>query len=190
VIVPFDFKRSYARLEPLCGIPAAEIPRRIGSTDLVRRFESGLIEPAPFVEQLTAVLGVNLTYAEFCDLWTGIFLPGPILPPDLFLKLRERYRLVLLSNTNKIHYEMLREEYPLLEHFHAQVLSFEVGALKPSPTIYQEAISRAGCAARDCFFTDDVLSYVDGARLAGIDAVQFHSRAQLEAELHARGVEW
>ncbi len=27
------------------------------------------------------------------------------------------YRLVLLSNTNAIHFEMLRENYPLLRHF-------------------------------------------------------------------------
>jgi glucose-1-phosphatase len=190
VIVPFDFKRAYARIEPLCGYAAEEIPKRIGATGLVQRFESGQIEPEPFVAELLSRLGVSMSYAEFCDLWTCIFLPGPLIPEDLFRKLRERYRLILLSNTNAIHFGMLSGRYPLLDHFHDQVLSYQVGAMKPSPLIYQTAIARAGCAAEECFFTDDVLPYVEGARAAGMDAVQFQSAAQLERELQSRGVKW
>lgn len=188
VIVPFDFKRAYARLAPLCGYPAAEIPKRIASTDLVTRFETGQIEPEPFVEELLDIIGVRLTYPEFCDLWTAIFLPGPIIPESLFRELRERYRLVLLSNTNAIHYRMLTGDYPLLDHFHAKVLSFEVKAMKPNPLIYREAIAQAGCLPGECFFTDDVLPYVEGARREGIDAVQFQSLDQLVLDLANRGV--
>ena len=45
VIVPFDFQRGYDRMAPLCSYPAADIPARIGSCDLVTRFESGQVEP-------------------------------------------------------------------------------------------------------------------------------------------------
>lgn len=190
VIVPFDFKRAYARMEPLCGFGAAEIQERIAATGLVPRFECGEFEPELFARELLAALGVHMTFAEFCDALNCIFLPGPILPESLFLALRERYPLILLSNTNAIHYQLLSEHYHLLNHFHARVLSFEVGAVKPSPRIYREAIAQAGCRPEECFFTDDVLPYVEGARAAGIDAVQFQSREQLETELHRRGVEW
>ena len=40
VIIPFDFKRGYQALEQVCGYPAAEIPRRIGTTDLVQRLQT------------------------------------------------------------------------------------------------------------------------------------------------------
>src|SRR5437660_5724252 len=33
VLVHFDFKRGYQALEGLCAYPAAEIPKRIGTTD-------------------------------------------------------------------------------------------------------------------------------------------------------------
>jgi putative hydrolase of the HAD superfamily len=190
VIVPLDFKQAYARMEPLCGYSAAEIPRRIGATDLVRRFECGQIEAEPFAAELLDTLGIRMTYADFRELWNWIFAPGPILPEDLFRALRERHRLVLLSNTNSIHFEVLSGRYPLLAHFHEHVLSYKVGAMKPSPEIYREAVRRAGCSAAECFFTDDVLPYVEGARSEGIDAVQFVGREQLEDELRARGVEW
>jgi glucose-1-phosphatase len=187
-IVPFDFRRGYAAMEPLCAYPAAEIPARIRSTDLVRRFETGQIEPETFVEELCRALELRVSYAEFCDLWTSIFLPEPLIPEAVFAELRRRYPLVLLSNTNDIHFQMIRRSYPLLDHFDHFVLSYQVGALKPSPRIYEEAVARAGCRAEECFFTDDVAPYVEGARLAGLDAVRFESYAQLESELRSRGV--
>jgi HAD superfamily hydrolase (TIGR01509 family) len=65
-----------------------------------------------------------------------------------------------------------------------------VKAMKPAPAIYREAVTRAGCAAGECFFTDDIEAYVEAARREGIDAVQFLSLEQLETEMRARGIEW
>ena len=190
VIVPFDFRRSYARLEALCGIPAAEIPGRISPTGLVQRFDSGEIEPRDFVRELSKHLDLHSTYEEFCEIWNCIFLPETLISDALLQGLARNYRLILLSNTNALHFEMIREMYPLLRHFHAFVLSYDVGAMKPSSVIYRRAIEASGCRPEECFFTDDIEAYVEGARAQGIDAVQFQSPAQIEAELRARGVEW
>lgn len=190
VIVPFDFKRGYAKMEPLCGYPADQIPGRIRSTDLVQRFETGQVSSRDFVAELSRTLELRTSYEEFCDLWTSIFLPHTLVPEPLLVGLHERYRLVLLSNTNEIHFSMIEANYPLIRHFDHRVLSYQAGAAKPSARIYEEAIAHAGCSAAECFFTDDVLPYVEGARLAGIDAVQFHSAAQLEEALRERGIEW
>jgi len=70
------------------------------------------------------------------------------------------------------------------------VLSYRVGALKPAPAIYREAIARAECRPEECFFTDDIADYVAAAKREGIDAVQFESCEQLERELTARGIRW
>jgi glucose-1-phosphatase len=186
VIVPFDFRRGYARIAELTGIPAAEVPERIRPTGLPERLESGQIAPRDFVKEISAVLGLHCTYEEFCEIWSSIFLPDTLVPESLLEAIAARYRLVLLSNTSAIHFEMIRERYPLLRHFHAYVLSHEVGALKPSPVIYAKAVEVAGCRPEECFFTDDIAEYVEGARRFGIDAVQFQSATQIEAELRKR----
>src|SRR5260370_19303748 len=79
VIVPFDFKLAYARLAPLCGCEAADIPIKIRSTDLVTRFETGRVGPEQFVGELSAALGLKITFEEFRDLWTCIFLPPTLI---------------------------------------------------------------------------------------------------------------
>ena len=190
VIVPFDFSRGYRAMAEVCPYSPEEIPRRIGSTDLVRRFESGQVAPEDFVRELSSQLDTDVSYEEFCRIWSIIFLPHTLIPESLIAGLRRRYRLLLLSNTNAIHFRMIRENYPILRHFDHFVLSHEVGALKPSPRMYEAAIAKAGCAPEDCFYTDDIPEYVAGARQAGMDAVQFQSAAQLEDELRQRGIQW
>jgi putative hydrolase of the HAD superfamily len=95
--------------------------------------------------------------------------------------------VLALSNTNPIHFALLKEAYPLLRHFHGYVLSYEVGAAKPEAKIYRAAIARAQCNPEECFFTDDLAVNVEAARELGMDAVQFFSAEQLERELRARG---
>ena len=190
VIVPFDFHRGYTRLESLCGIPAADIPRRIGGTGLVPAFERGELEPREFVRRFSEHLGVSLNYEDFCTIWCSIFLTETLIPEEMLEGIRKNYRLLLLSNTNAIHFEMIRGAFPLLRHFDALILSYEVGAVKPSPLIYERAIEAAGCRSEECFFTDDIPEYVAAARATGIDAVQFRSAAQITDELRSRGVHW
>ncbi len=147
VIVPFDFRRGYERLEKRCGIPAAEIPLRIGETDLVRRFEKGQMGAEEFVGALSTHLGLHISYPEFCGIWTSRFLPHTLVPESLIQALAANYRMLLLSNTNPIHFKMIRETYPLLRHFHAFVLSHEAGSMKPEPEIYRKAVEASGCFA-------------------------------------------
>lgn len=190
VLVHFDFKRGYQALEGLCPYPAAEIPKRIGATGLVQRFETGLMEPAEFFTEFSRVLELNLEYSRFCEIWSCIFTET-LVSEAMLEGLAKRYRLVLLSNTNAIHFEMVREAYrPLLRHFHELVLSYEAKAMKPDPRIYQEAVERAGCRPEECFYTDDIEAYVEGARQFGIDAVLFQGESRLVEELRARGIEW
>jgi glucose-1-phosphatase len=190
VLIPFDFSRGYRAMEKFCNYPAAEIPKRIAATDLVHRFETGLVEPRDFVEQLSSVLDLRVTYEQFCEIWSSIFLPDTLVPESLLAGIGERYRLLVLSNTNAIHFAMVRQRYPILRHFHDLVLSYEVKAMKPSPAIYREAIARAQCRPEECFYTDDIPAYVEGARREGIDAVRFESCAQLERDLAAREIRW
>lgn len=190
VIIPFDFKRGYKRMAPLCGYSAEEIPKRLSTSDLVSRFETGAVEPQAFVNELSGILGLKTDYDQFCDIWTSIFLPETLISEDFIKALRRNHRLLVLSNTNAIHFDMVWKAYPILHQFDGHVLSYRVGAMKPSPLIYREAIRQAGCAPQEIFFTDDIPAYVEAACLEGIDAVQFQNSEQIQNELRRRGVTW
>lgn len=190
VIVPLDFPRGYAAMSKLCGLPPSEIPNHIRKTGIVPKFETGQMSPEDFVAELSRALNLRITHEDFRTLWGSIFPAHTLLPEELFASLRKNYRLVLLSNTNSLHFEMVRENYPLLRHFDSFVLSYQVGAMKPSPQIYEVAIAEAACEAEHCFFTDDLMPYVEGARAAGMAAEQFESYVRLTEIFDARGIVW
>jgi len=190
VLIHFDFRIGYDGLEKACSIRAAEIPKRLAPTGLVERFECGQVEPRPFFDEFRRILGIELEYERFCEIWSSIFT-RVLLPEAMLEGLARRYRLVLLSNTNALHFSMIRQWYPhLLRHFHALVLSYEVGALKPDERIFHAAVSAAQCAPGECFYTDDIPAYVAAARVKGIDAVVFESPEQIQEAMRARGIEW
>lgn len=190
VIVPLDFPAGYRAIAACCNVAAEDVPKRIGDTGLVPKLECGQVEAPEFIERISAALGLSVSETEFRQLWSSIFPPHTLIPESLLAGLKQNYRLLLLSNTNSLHFEMIRENYPLLGHFDHYVLSYQVGAMKPAPRIYEAALEHARCRPEECFFTDDIPAYVEGARRAGIDAVQFQGFENLSGELTRRSIAW
>lgn len=190
VLIHFDFRRGYRALQGLCPYQAEEIPRRLAGTGLVERFETGLVEPREFVAEMCRILELTVEYDRFREIWSSIFT-DILIPESMLAGLHRNYRLVLVSNTNALHFEMIRVTYAqLLRHFDDLVLSYEVHAMKPQAEIFQAAVARAGCRPEECFYTDDIPAYVEAACRMGIDGVLFESRTQLEGELSGRGIAW
>ena len=105
---------------------------------------------------------------SFCAIWSCIFTET-LIPESLLDGIAARYRLLLLSNTNAIHFEMLRANYaPLLRHFHELVLSYEVKAMKPQPEIYRSRDRTGGLPPRGVLLSPTTLpAYVAAARRDG-----------------------
>lgn len=191
VIIPFDWQRGFKAFAQFSPYPPEEVRRRIKETGLFNPFERGRIEPQDLARAIGKALDMDVSPERFREIWSSIFLPETIVPEDMLSRLRTvGYRLLLLSNTDAIHYGWVMEKYPIMRQFHHCVLSFDLGFRKPEPEVYAETIARAGCEPGRIFFTDDLADNVEGARQAGIDAVQFQSLPQLEQELRSRGVAW
>lgn len=190
VLVDFDFMRGYRTMSELSGLDVEEVRKRFSESGIANEFESGALDEVEFEKRTQAMLGTSIPSEQFEEIWFSVFLPGTLIPESMVEGIRRKYRTVLLSNTNVMHFRGLTERYRILDHFDAYVLSHEVGAMKPLPAIYEAAIQAAGCRPEECFFTDDVPEYVEGAKRHGIDAVQFTGVANAMAELSRRGVSW
>jgi FMN phosphatase YigB (HAD superfamily) len=188
VIVPLDFPRGYRAFEQFCPHEAGEIQRRIMSTGLVNRLETGQMEAREFASVISESLGLRLSFEKFTNLWSSIFPPHTLVPESLLAALAGSHRLLLLSNTNAIHFPYIQRNYPLLKHFHEFVLSYEVGVMKPDPVIYTTAALRANCKPEDCLFIDDIEENVEGARRVGMQSVRFETLERLRGDLLARGI--
>jgi putative hydrolase of the HAD superfamily len=187
VIVGLDFDRAYRAAALRSPFSVSEIRGRIRAAALSDPYERGEISSEEFWRRFCQALEMNgVSFGEFQDLWGDMFQPAPLLPEGLLAHLGARHRLVLVSNTNDIHFRWIERRYPLLRHFHEYVLSYRVGEMKPAPRIFQEAIRLAGCAAEECFFSDDNAANIEGARRLGIDAALFRGEEDLRSQLELR----
>jgi putative hydrolase of the HAD superfamily len=99
--------------------------------------------------------------------------------------LRPRLRTGILSNSFVGAREREQAAYGFEDLVDEIVYSHEVGMSKPDPRIYALACARLGVRPEETVFLDDVERAVQGAREAGIHAIQFKDNAQAIAELAA-----
>jgi glucose-1-phosphatase len=126
--------------------------------------------------------------ATFDEVWNCYFrIHHEVLP--IVERLLGRVKLVLLSNTNEVHWRFVRPLVPLLERFSDRVLSHEVGLAKPDPEIFRAALRRVGLPGQVCAFFDDVPAFVESARSVGIVGQVFTTAARFEEQLAALGLD-
>jgi putative hydrolase of the HAD superfamily len=97
-------------------------------------------------------------------------------------------KTALLSNMPHDMIDHVRENFAWLSYFDVQVLSAELGIVKPDPPIYQECLDRLGVIARETLFLDDREVNVRGGEAIGLVGLQVRSFSQLRRDLVRLGV--
>jgi len=126
-----------------------------------------------------------LTELEFEDVRSD-FWAGDILDQDLvnFLRtLRSKYRTGLLSNAWDDLRQMIEEVWHIDDAFDRLIISAEIGVAKPDPGIYQTTTTQLEVEPAQTVFVDDYPQNIDGARAAGMKAIQFRSPGQVLGDL-------
>lgn len=145
--------------------------------------------PRDWYLHLNQRLGGGLTFDQFTEVWNRALDPVPIHEDALFAALSKRYRLALLSNTDPIHVRRLEATYSFFQFFPVRIYSCSVGASKPNPLVYREALRAVKVQADQALYIDDIADYVEAARRLRMGGIQFQSAAQLMSELKDQGVE-
>ena len=188
VIVDYDPTIPLNALGTRSALSLPKIMQVLADREPLLQFDRGACSRSDFYRTMCARLRLDVSTEEFEQLWTSLFLPEPLLEESFLLSLKRRYRLLMLSNVNEVHFEFIWKNYPLVRHIEARLLSYELGCLKPEPAIYRIAIDRAGVRPQEIFFADDRPENVEAARQAGIVATCFQSEQQLRLALGRAGV--
>jgi putative hydrolase of the HAD superfamily len=133
--------------------------------------------------------GGPATFEQFTEAWNLALDPEPILSNKLFEKLSKSYRLGLLSNTDPIHVTHMESRYDFFSYFRVRIYSCAIGAAKPNPLIYREALRACRVRAEEAVYIDDISAYVEAARRLGMTGIQFQTSEQLVLALHDLGVQ-
>jgi putative hydrolase of the HAD superfamily len=188
VVVYFSHERMCAQIGALCGRTAAEMRGHLLDSGLEWDFERGRIAEAEFQRRLEAAVGQPFDVAELRRAASDIFELNAAMVPVLDDLRRCGLRLVLISNTNVAHIEWVRAQFDVLDRFDECVFSYQVGAIKPEPAMFEAALRAVCCAPGECFYTDDIAEYVALGREYGLQAEVFIGVPELKRQLAERGV--
>jgi putative hydrolase of the HAD superfamily len=193
VLLHFSHERMAAQMAAVVGCTRERAWQVLFDGDLGIRHEEGKLSEDQFYEEFCREAGVaNLPTIDRAALEQAANDIFWLHTPMVALAGRLNaggYRLGVLSNTNRGHWKFVTGRFAYLTSlFHVFAMSFEIGAMKPAPQIYEAAARLAGAESGDIFFTDDRAENVDAARQAGWDAILFTTPAELRRELLARGI--
>lgn len=150
-------------------------------------WQEGRMSAHDWYVNLTSRLGVTMDFAEFKEVWNSALDPEPIHPNSMFEGLERKHNLGLLSNTDPLHVGRLESSYEFMRYFppSTRTYSCSVGASKPDPLIFREALKACRAKAEETVYIDDIAEYAEAARRLGMQGIQFRSREQLLEEFAA-----
>jgi HAD superfamily hydrolase (TIGR01509 family) len=153
-------------------------------------WQEGRISPRDWHLHLKKRLGGSLTFEQFSEVWNRALDPNPIHADSFLESLSKNYRLAVLSNTDPLHMAHAEESYSFFRYFPQRIYSYRVGASKPDPLIYREALKACKVRAEEAVYVDDVAAYAEAARHLGMAGIVFQSPEQLQTDLRALGIEF
>jgi HAD superfamily hydrolase (TIGR01509 family) len=188
VLIRVDVSRAMSGLAGGLALNPQEVWSAIEKDPLWMDWQEGRISPQDWHLHLSKRLGASLSFEQFTEIWNRALAPEPIQPEALLEKLSKNCQLALLSNTDPIHMSHAETHFPFFRFFSVRIYSFHVGASKPDPLIYREALRACKVRAEEAVYIDDVAAYVQAAQRLGMAGVVFQAPEQLKQELRALGV--
>ncbi len=178
VIVDIDYNKSLELIKKELPENHQDKTEQFYLTEFHKKYEKGEINSVVFRNEVRDYFQQDWHDEKIDELWNSLLKNIPSERIELITKLKEKYTLGILSNTNEIHidavYKILQRDFGLTNFdslFNHVFLSHEMGLSKPSPEIYLSMLDQLGSKPERVVFFDDLEANVKGAASVGIQAV-------------------
>jgi glucose-1-phosphatase len=149
-----------------------------------RDMERGAVTFRDFYDFVCDKAGYRGSLQELQKIWSDFFdgtMPGM---EDLLDKVRDKYRVAFLSNSNEIHAELIPRRFgTLFKKDDRFIFSHRFKVAKPDPEIFRRALEVLGALPHQVVFIDDLRENVLAAQEVGLRAFHFRGAGQLIGEL-------
>lgn len=189
VIVNVNFKSPLGMLFDNSGAESNTFKDKSNFSKLLRQYDMGIISAVDFHEKIIDHLDIELSFDEFIRASNDAIEAGDDGIDDIVKSLSKKYKLAILSNTNPVHYEYIKEKYSIIELFDHILLSYKMKAMKPDIEAYEELINSTLKSPSQHLFIDDRIENIDAAKEIGMDGICYESIKGLKVALRERGID-
>jgi len=182
VIIPIDFEAPIRAFKKL-GIELEGEFSFLKQDPIFDRFDRGEASSKEVLGFFRSKLPAksNATDADLLHAWNEILGVMPKARIELLERLQKKYRLFMLSNTNPLHIQCIRDHDPLMPRmeacFEKLYFSYEIGHRKPEEKSFLTITEEQGIEAQDTLFIDDHPLNISAAQKLGFQVL--HCRSEL-----------
>lgn len=177
VLIDVDYHATARAFRDLGHTDFERLYSKAQQDHLFDGFETGALSPAQFRDHIRQLLDPTLSDTIIDANWNAMLGSVPQERIDLVERLKERYQVLLLSNTNAIHVPafeaIIARENGITDFkalFHGAYYSCEIGLRKPDVASFLHVLGTHGADPARTLFIDDSIQHVVGARNAGLHA--------------------
>ncbi|HEX8170186.1 MAG TPA: HAD family phosphatase [Thermoanaerobaculia bacterium] len=188
-LIKLAYERVLASICSNASIQRDELVELLEAPGAYRDLERGAVTFREFHELLCEKAGYRGSLRDLEAVWRDFFdgaVPGA---EQLLERVRARYRVAFLSNSNEVHAEAIPRQFRgLFRRDDRFIFSHRFHAAKPDTELFRRALEVIGALPQQVVFIDDLLENVLAARSIGIIAFQFIDSEQATRELEAAGL--
>lgn len=187
VFYDVDYLRTAEALASLSPVPSSLLSMHIDELlDLPQEFEKGLINSTSFINYLRNQFGIIASDREIIEAWNAMLGGLKANAIEVAAEFAMSYRIILLSNTNEIHYKKFNAECQnLYPKFEDVFFSHQIGMRKPDKEVFDFVCQKMKFSPDETIFVDDNVKNSSGALEKGIEFVHFERTRSLSELLHS-----
>jgi putative hydrolase of the HAD superfamily len=177
VIIDIDYNLAAAAFKKLGIVDFDNFYSKAKQSSLFDDFEKGLISNSDFRASLRQYLPESVTDHQIDEAWNAMLLGIPSHRVDFLQKVANKYRVFLLSNTNRIHIDAFTQYNDekfgkgyFEDIFEYCYFSSDIAMRKPDAEIFEFVLTENGLTKEETIFIDDSIQHVQGALSTGIYA--------------------
>jgi HAD superfamily hydrolase (TIGR01509 family) len=155
VLVDFDYGIAARRIAARGNVSPEAVKDFIDHSPLLFRFETGRMTKEKFFAEIRSASNFGGDLEEFSEFFSDIFVP---IEPMVALHAELRRRGVptyIFSNTNELATGHIRHRFPFFNNFDGYIFSYEQGAMKPDPKLYEVVEKQSGRRQAEILYLDD-----------------------------------
>lgn len=137
-------------------------------------YETGAISTSEFISFYKSKFP-KLSEQQIIDAWNYIIKDFPRYRLEWLKELKEKnnFKLILLSNTNDLHIDLVKQQVPFYEEFKACFdafyLSHQIHLRKPNQDIFEFVLRENQLKSNECLFVDDTFENTKTAAQMGFN---------------------
>lgn len=143
---------------------------------IVRKFERGIFTPELFRKRIREFLHIpKATDQKIDDAWNALLFDTPAERIEVIEQTKKHYQILLLSNSNEIHYDLfvrdlqLRFGYQEFDSlFDKAYFSFDMHMTKPDLEVFEFVINQHALNPSKTLFIDDTEENIIAAQKLGL----------------------